>query len=93
VGSTQCQVVFSEGVLAERSERPNCRTGDLAKRGWKEIYGLTSESISAAREIASEVTRIDPSFAKGYHLLAAATYHLALMSVSSTPREMLEAAL
>ncbi|WP_338691758.1 adenylate/guanylate cyclase domain-containing protein [Bradyrhizobium sp. 26S5] len=93
VGSTQCQVVFSEGVLAERSERPDFRTWDLAKRGWKEIYGLTSESIARAREIGVEVTRIDLSFAKGHQLLAAATYHLALMGFSSNPREMLEAAL
>jgi adenylate cyclase len=93
VGSTQCQVVYSEGVLAERNERPDFRTWDLAKRGWKEVYGLTSESIAAAREIASEVTRIDPSFAKGHQLLAAATYHLALMGFASNPRELLEAAL
>ena len=93
VGSTQCQVVFSEGALAERSERPDFRTWDLAKRGWKEIYGLTLESLAAAREIAGELTRIDPSFAKGHQLLAAATYHLALMGFSSKPREMLEAAL
>lgn len=93
VGSTQCQVVVSEGVLAGRSERPDFRTWDLAKRGWAEIYGLTSESIARAREIAVEVTRIDPSFAKGHQLLAAATYHLALMGFSGNPREMLETAL
>ena len=93
VGSTQRQLVFSEGALAEQSERPDFRTWDLAKRGWKEIYGLTLESLAAAREIAGELTRIDPSFAKGYQLLAAATYHLALMGISSNPREMLEAAL
>jgi adenylate cyclase len=93
VGSTQSQVVLSEGVLAERSERPDFRTWDLAKRGWKEIYGLTPESIARAREIAGELTRIDPSFAKGHQLLAAATYHLALMGFSSKPLEMLEAAL
>ncbi len=93
VGSTQCQVVFSEGVLAERSERPDFRSWDLAKRGWKKIYELTPESIAAAREIASEVTRIDPAFAKGHQLLAAATYHLALMGLLGNTREMLEAAL
>ena len=93
VGSTQTQVVLSEGALAERSERPDFRTWDLAKRGWKKIYELTPESIAGARGIADELTRIDPSFAKGYQLLAAATYHLALMGISSNPREVLEAAL
>ena len=93
VGSTQTQLVFSEGALAEQSQRPDFRTWDLAKRGWKKIYELTPESIAGAREIADEITRIDPSFAKGYQLLAAATYHLALMGISSNPREVLEAAL
>ena len=93
VGSTQTQVVLSEGALAERSERPDFRTWDLAQRGWKKIYELTPESIAGARGIADELTRIDPSFAKGYQLLAAATYHLALMGISSNPREVLEAAL
>ena len=93
VGSTQTQLVFSEGALAEQSQRPDFRTWDLAKRGWKKIYELTPESIAGAREIADEITRIDPSFAKGYQLLAAATYHLALMGISSNSREVLEAAL
>ena len=47
VGCTQSQLVFSEGALAERSERPDFRTWDLAKRGWKKIYELTPESIAA----------------------------------------------
>jgi adenylate cyclase len=93
VGSTQSQLVFSEGALAEQSQRPDFRTWDLAKRGWKKIYELTPESIAAAREIAGELTRIDPSFAKGHQLLAAATYHLVLMGLLGNPREMLEVAL
>src|SRR5262249_4787959 len=93
VASTQTQVVLSEGTLAERSERPDFRTWDLAKRGWKKIYELTRQSIEGGREIAGELTRIDPSFAQGHQLLAAAAYHLALMGFCSNPREMLEAAL
>ncbi|MGY8680630.1 tetratricopeptide repeat protein [Bradyrhizobium sp. UFLA05-153] len=93
VGSTQSQLIFSEGVLAEQSQRPDFRTWDLAKRGWKKIYELTPESIAAAREIAGELTRIDPSFAKGHQLLAAARYHLALMGLLGNPREMLDVAL
>jgi adenylate cyclase len=93
VGSTQSQLIFSEGALAEQSQRPDFRTWDLSKRGWKKIYELTPESIAGAREIASELTGIDPSFAKGHQLLAAATYHLVHMGLSGNPREMLEAAL
>jgi len=93
VGSTETQVVLSEGSLAERRERPDFRTWDLAKRGLKKIYELTRESLEVAHEIAGELTRIDPSFAKGHQLLAAAKYHLVLMGYSNSPREMLDAAL
>lgn len=93
VGSTQTQVVLSEGALAERSERPDFHTWDLAKRGWKKIYELTQESIEGAHEIAGELTRIDPQFATGHQLLAAAASNLALMGFASNPRQMLEAAL
>ena len=93
VGSTQTQVVLREGALAERSDRPDFRTWDLAKRGWKNIYELTQESIQKAREIASELTRIDPSFAKGHQLHAAATFHLVLMGFSDDQQGMLEIAL
>lgn len=93
VGSTQTQVVLSEGDLAERTERPDFRTWDLAKRGWKKIYALTNESLEEGRKIAGELTRIDPTFAKGHQLLAVASYHLALMGFCDDPQRMLESAL
>ncbi|OKO70440.1 hypothetical protein AC629_40390 [Bradyrhizobium sp. NAS80.1] len=93
VASTQTQVVLREGALAERSERPDFRTWDLAKQGLKNIYALTQESIAEARKVATELTRIDASFAKGHQLLAAATYHLALMGFCDDRGAMLGDAL
>jgi adenylate cyclase len=93
VGSTQTQVVLSEGAFAERSTKPDFRSWDLAKRGWKKIYELTRDSLEAARDIARELTEIDPSFAKGQQLLAAAEYHLALMGFSDDQDASLSKAL
>jgi adenylate cyclase len=91
VASTQTQVMLREGAMAD--ERPDFRTWDLAKRGWKKIYELTQESIEEAYKIAGELTRIDPSFAKGHQLLAAAAYHLALMGFCDKEDAMLGDAL
>jgi adenylate cyclase len=93
VGSTQTQVVLSEGSLAEKGARPDFRTWDLAKRGWKQIYGLTHEGIQAALEIGTELVQIDPSFAKGHQLLSAAAYHLALMGFSDEREKLLREAM
>jgi adenylate cyclase len=93
VGSTQTQIVISEGALAERSERPAFRSWDLAKRGWKMIYGLTPESFQHARTIGLELTRTDPSFAKGHQLLGTADYHLAQVGFSDNARATHERAL
>jgi adenylate cyclase len=93
VGSAQTQVLLSEGALAERSARPDFQSWDLAKRGWKKVYELTHESLEAAREIARELVRIDPLFAKGHQVLAAAGYHQALMGFSNCQDTLLWRAL
>ena len=93
VGSTQTQVVLREGTLAEQIARPDFHTWDLAKRGWKQIYELTLTSLQGALEIGRELVRIDPLFAKGHQLLAAAAGQLAYMGFSDQPAKMLHEAI
>jgi adenylate cyclase len=83
VASTQTQLVLTEGASAERRQRPEFRSWDLAKRGWKNIYALTSESLETARQIGLDLVASDPNFAKGHHLLAAALYHRVLMGYAT----------
>jgi adenylate cyclase len=93
VGSTQVQVVISEGKLAEWNERPDFRAWDLAKRGWRKIYELKRKSFEEADGIAREVIHLDPSFPKGHQLLAAVSYHRVLMGFADDPEATLPEAL
>jgi adenylate cyclase len=93
VGSTQVQVVISEGKFAERNERPDFRAWDLAKRGWRKIYELKRGSFDEADGIAREVIHLDASFSKGHQLLAAVSYHRVLMGFADDPKATLREAL
>jgi adenylate cyclase len=93
VASTQTQVVLNEGLIAERHEHPDFRTWDMAKRGWREIYQLTRESLERAREIGLGIKQHDPLSPKGPQIVATATYHLAYMGFASDPAAMREEAI
>jgi adenylate cyclase len=54
VASTQTQVVINEGARAEHAAKPELEVWELAKRGWKNVYGLTLESIEEARRRAQD---------------------------------------
>jgi adenylate cyclase len=92
VASTQTQVVLNEGVIAERHERPDFHTWDMAKRGWRNIYQLSRESLERAREIGLAIKRHDPASPKGPQIIATATYHLVYMGFASDPDAMREEA-
>lgn len=83
VASTQTQVVLNEGLLAERHEHLNFHTWEMAKRGWREIYQLTRESLEKARTIGLAIKQHDPASPKGPQIVAAASYHLAYMGFAS----------
>ncbi|PVE20525.1 hypothetical protein DC522_31820 [Microvirga sp. KLBC 81] len=92
VASTQTQVVLNEGLIAERNEHPDFQTWDMAKRGWREIYQLTRESLEKAREIGLAIKRHAPESPKGPQIVATATYHLVYMGFASDPAVMREEA-
>jgi adenylate cyclase len=93
VASTQTQVVLNEGVIAERHERPDFHTWDMAKRGWRNIYQLSRESLDRAREIGLAIKHHDPASPKGPQIVATATYHLVYMGFASDPDAMREEAI
>ncbi|KLK91639.1 hypothetical protein AA309_19145 [Microvirga vignae] len=93
VASTQTQVVLNEGLVAERHERPDFHTWDMAKRGWREIYQLTRESLEKAREIGLAIKQHDPTSPKGPQIVATAAYHLVYMGFASDPAAMRDEAL
>jgi adenylate cyclase len=93
VASTQTQVVLNEGVIAERHERPDFHIWDMAKRGWRNIYQLSRESLDRAREIGLAIKHHDPASPKGPQIVATATYHLVYMGFASDPDAMREEAI
>lgn len=93
VASTQTQVVLNEGLIAERNERPDFQTWDMAKRGWRDIYQLTRESLEKARATGFAIKQHDPASPKGPQIIATATYHLVYMGFASDPAAMREEAI
>jgi adenylate cyclase len=93
VASTQTQVVINEGVLAEQADRPDLRVWELAKRGWKNLYGLTAESLSEARRLGRAAVAADPMSSKGHQVIGAANFHLAFMGFADDREALADEAL
>jgi adenylate cyclase len=79
VSSAQTQILLHEGLLVERSGKPALNVGELAARGWKEVYQLTSENLHRAQKIGRSIIELAPESPKGHQLLAAALFHLTFM--------------
>jgi adenylate cyclase len=93
VASLQTQVVLNEGLVVERQGRPDLPVWDLAKRGLKEIYELTRESLERARAIGHEILSLDCTSSKGHQLVALGAYHLVLMGFTDSPDRFRDEAL
>ncbi len=85
VASMQTQMVLNEGLVVERQRRPDLSVWDLAKRGLKEIYELTGESLERALAIGYEILSLDRANSKGHQLVALGAYHLVLMGFTDSP--------
>ena len=73
VASIQTQVVLNEGDGPSRNfDSTAMGVWDLVKRGWKQIYDLTPDSIGAARQLALQAIELDASNSGGHQLYAAA---------------------
>jgi adenylate cyclase len=88
VSTLQTQIVLNEGLVANRSVRPEIRAWDMAKRGWREVYLQTSESLERARVAGHELMKTAPDSAKGYQLTACAAGHLFIMGFAADPEQM-----
>ena len=93
VATTQTQVMIHEGAAAERSNSPELHVWGMAKRGWKEIYSHTRESLTAARAMGQAIIETDPVSPEGYKLLSAATSHLVFMGFADDPETLKKEAL
>ena len=58
VSSAQMHILLHEGLLIERSGKANLSIAELATRGWKEVYQLTSESLDRALQIGRSMVAI-----------------------------------
>jgi adenylate cyclase len=92
IASMQTQVVLNEGLAAERLNRPDLPVWELAKRGLKEIYQLTRDSLERALAIGRDLVSLDPTSSKGHQLVALGAYHLVLMGFTDSPDRLREEA-
>jgi adenylate cyclase len=88
VSTLQTQIVLNEGLVADRGERPEIRAWDMAKRGWREVYLQTAESLERALVAGHELMKTAPNSAKGYQLAACAAGHLFIMGFAADPEQM-----
>ncbi|MGO9358241.1 MAG: winged helix-turn-helix domain-containing protein [Xanthobacteraceae bacterium] len=88
VSTIQTQIVLNEGLVTGRGERPEIQIWNMAKRGWREVYLQTAESLEKARVAGHEIIRTAPDSAKGYQLAACAAAHLFLMGFARHPPQM-----
>jgi adenylate cyclase len=80
VSSAQMHILLHEGLLIERSGKANLSIVELATRGWKEVYQLTSESLDRALQIGRSIVAVAPKSAKGHQLVGAGAYQLTMMA-------------
>jgi adenylate cyclase len=88
VSTIQTQIVLNEGRVTGRGERPEIRIWNMAKRGWREVYLQTAESLEKARLAGHEIIRAAPDSAKGYQLAGCAAAHLFMMGFAPAPSQM-----
>jgi adenylate cyclase len=79
VASVQTQIRWHEGLLIERSGKPDLNITEATARGWKEVYQLTRESLEGALGIGRSLVGAAPGSPKGHQLIGAAAYQLTLM--------------
>jgi adenylate cyclase len=80
VPSAQMHILLHEGLLIERSGKADLSIAELATRGWKEVYQLTSESLDRALQIGRSIVAVAPKSAKGHQLVGAGAYQLTMMA-------------
>jgi adenylate cyclase len=88
VATLQTEIVLNEGLVADRGERPEIRVWNMAKRGWREVYLQTAESLERARVAGHHMIKAAPDSAKGYQLAACAAGHLFIMGFAADPKHM-----
>jgi adenylate cyclase len=88
VSTLQTEIVLNEGLAAGRGERPEIRVWDMAKRGWREVYLQTAESLQRARLAGQQLIEAAPHSASGYQLAACAAGHLFIMGFAADPGQM-----
>ena len=79
VASVQTQIRWHEGLLIERSGKPDLNITEATARGWKEVYQLTRESLECALDTGRSLVRVARGSPKGHQLIGAAAYQLTLM--------------
>ena len=88
VATLQTEIVLNEGLVAGRGERPEIRVWDIAKRGWREVYLQTPESLERARLAGHKMMKAAPDSAGGYQLAACAAAHLFIMGFAADAGQM-----
>ena len=85
VSTLQTEMIFLEGSLAEKPRALSLETWAMSKKAWQQLYGLSQDSLTQAREIAKSIIQADPDSPEGYKLYSLTTSHYVFMGFSNDP--------
>jgi adenylate cyclase len=88
VATLQTELLFLEGSLVDRSAWPNLEMWSATKKIWKELYGLSRESLAKGLEMARALAKEYPHSAEGHKLTSLLASHYAFMGFASDPSAM-----
>ena len=93
VSTIQTQMILLEGSLAERTTTPNFKIWEMAKRAYRQFYGLTRESLTEAGALARAMIAADPTSGEGHRMLSLVDSHFVFMGFAEEPEKLKKEAL
>ena len=83
-------MILLEGSLAERTTTPNFKIWEMAKRAYRQFYGLTRESLTEAGALARAMIAADPTSGEGHRMLSLVDLHFVFMGFARGTRKVEE---
>jgi adenylate cyclase len=93
VSTIQTEMLLLEGSLAERTTTPNFKIWEMSKRGYRQLYGLTRESLAEGSELARAMIAAEPTSPEGHRLLSLIDSHIIFMGFAEEPEKLKKEAL
>jgi adenylate cyclase len=93
VSTIQTEMLLLEGSLAERTTTPNFKIWEMSKKAYRQLYGLTRESLTEGREIARAMIAAESTSPEGHRLLSLIDSHIIFMGFAEESEKLKKEAL